>query len=591
VRHVSLWPFGTRSLRLFLLLDPRPAEPSLVRALVRAMQYEYFRWETGSQTRAVRSAVMAAHGVLRQHNRGMLSHAQASAAAVVAAARGPNVYLAMSGDVAAFSWSGGVLDGRHTASRAERPLGHEPEPPVSLWSAPFGPADRLVLICGADWHDEGQNEDVLREILSTTPTDQAATRIADALVTTNGAARVLVADGAAGLARRDSAARPRPTRRTRSYAGLVRRLVPAFLGLVLLSSVGASPFNPMAEPRNAALARQATALIQQAQESTDLLEAHALATTARDLADQVATSNPTDHAALVERSATVLDQIDRVTPVSPRLLVRLGEAGTDIVDLAVSADTLYTLDTAEGCIRGFKLDGSSLEQAATPETVVLRAGSLVGGRPLEAPVAIEYVRGPGGGALTVVDRARRVIQLKDGSASVRPLSSSRAWQQLAGLASDGQGNLYVLDQQPDHLQLLLYPGAGTRLADPPRVLIGPQAGLPDTASELLPLRDLFVIRDDGSVARYDRLGNPLPFEPVTPDGPLGRVASAAPDGSGGLFLADPDQARIIQTAEDGSFVRQLHADDLAGVRSLHLSPDGGVLYGLGRDGILAIDLS
>jgi hypothetical protein len=585
---VSLWPFGTRSLRLFLLVDPRPAEPSLVRALLRAMQYEYFRWETGSQTRAVRSALLAAHGVLRQHNRGMLSHAQASAAAVVAAARGPNVYLAMSGDVAAFSWSAGVLDGRHAATRAERPLGQEPEPPVSLWSAPFGPADRLVLICGADWHDDGQNEDVLRDILSTTPTDQVPARIAEALVGPNGAARVLVADGAPGLARRDSVARPRPTRHTRPYAGLVRRLVPAFLGLTLLSTLGASPFNPMGESRNASLARQATALIQQAEESTDLYEAHALATNARDLAEQVATSEPSDHGALVDRSATVLDEIDHVTRVSPRLLVRLGSASADVVDMAVSADTLYTLDTAEGCIRGFNLN--SLEQVPTPETVVLRAGSLVGGRPLEAPVAIEYVRGPGEGALTVVDRSRRVIQLKGGAASVRPLSSSHAWQQLAGLASDGQGNLYVLDQQPEHLQLLVYPSAGARLADPPRVLLDPQAGLPEAATELLPLQDLFMIRDDGQVARYDRQGKPLPFEPIAPDGPLSHVVSVAPDNADGLFLADPDQGRIVETAADGTFVRQLQADDLAGVRSLHLSPDGRVLYGLGREGILAVDL-
>jgi hypothetical protein len=494
----------------------------------------------------------------------------------------------MSGDVAAFSWSAGVLDGRHTASRAERPLGQEPEPPVSLWSAPFGPADRLVLICGADWHDDGQNEDVLRDILSTTPTDQAAARIADSLVTSSGAARVLVADGASGLARRDSVTRLRPTKRTRPYAGLVRRLVPAFLGLVLLSTLGASPFNPTAESRNASLARQVTALIQQAEESTDLQEAHALATNARNLAEQAATSDHTD-AALVERSATALDQIDRVTRVSPRLLVRLGSASADIVDLAVSADTLYTLDAAEGSIRGFNLD--SVEQVPTPETVVLRAGSLVGGRPLDAPVAIEYVRGPDEGALTVVDSARRVIQLKGGSATVRPLSSSRAWQKVAGLASDTQGNLYVLDQQqPDHLQLLLYPGAGARLADPPRVMVDPQAGLPEAASELLPLADLFVIRNDGQVARYDRQGSALPFEPITPDGPLSHVASAAPDGSGGLFLADPDQRRIVETAADGTFVRQLHADDLAGLRSLHLSPDGRVLYGVGRDGILAIDL-
>jgi hypothetical protein len=230
------------------------------------------------------------------------------------------------------------------------------------------------------------------------------------------------------------------------------------------------------------------------------------------------------------------------------------------------------------------------EQVPTPDTVVLGAGSLVGGRPLGAPVAMEYVRGPGEGALTIVDKARRVVQLKRGSASVRPLTSSHAWQQLAGLASDGQGNLYVLDQQPDHLQLLLYPGAGARLVDPPRALIDPRAGLPEAAGVLLPLNDLFVIRDDGQVARYDRAGQPLPFAPLAPEGPLSRVTSAAPDGGGGLFLADPQQPRIVETADDGSFVRQLRAGELAGLRALRLSPDGRVLYGLNSDGILAIDL-
>jgi hypothetical protein len=363
--------------------------------------------------------------------------------------------------------------------------------------------------------------------------------------------------------------------------------VPACLSLLVLLSLGASPFNPLAEPRQAGLARQATALIQQAEASTDLSEAHTLARDARNLAQEVAES---DHGALLERSAAALDEVDRVTWAAQRLLVRLGAASADVVDLAVSSDTLYTLDTADGSVRGFSLD--TPEQVPTPETVVLRTGSLVGGRPLETPVAIEYVRGPGDGegALTVVDRARRVIQLKGGSASVRPLASSRAWQQVAGLASDAQGNLYVLDQQPDHLRLLLYPGAGSRLADPPRALVDPQAGLPEAASEVLPLDDLFVVRDDGHVARYDRQGKALPFEPVAPDGALIHVASAAPDGSGGLFLADPEQGRIVETAQDGSFVRQLRANDLAGLRALHLSPDGRVLYGLTHEGILALDL-
>jgi hypothetical protein len=384
-RHFSIWPFGMRTLRLFLLVDPRPAEGSLVRAVLRAMQYEYFRWETGSQTRAVRSTLLAAHDILRHHNRGLLAYSQATSAGVVAAARGPWVYVAMAGDAAAFSWSAGVLEGRHATRHVERPLGLEPEPQVTLWSAPFGPGDRLVLACGADWHVEAK--EVVRQILSTSPTELAAPRIADALVGPNGPTRVLVADGVPGGARRDSVARPRTTRASRSGA-VARRLVPAMLGLLLLTAVGASPCNPLGEPRHFSLARQAIALLQQAEQTT----------------------------------------------------------------------------------------------------------------------------------VTV------------------------------------------------------------------------PAGLPAEVSGLLPLRDLFVVHADGRVARYDRQGNPLPFSARAPEGPLGRVASAAPDGSGGLFLADPDRSRVVETADDGSFVRQLRAGGMQGLRALHLRLDGRVLYGLARDGILAIKL-
>jgi hypothetical protein len=583
--HLSLWPFGTRTLRLFLLVDPRPAEPALVRALLGGMQYEYGRWQTSSQTRAMRSTLLAAHDILRQHNRGMLSHRQATAAGVVAAARGPRVYVAMSGEAVACSWSAGVLETRHTGTRVDRPLGLEPEPPVTLWSAPFGPGDRVVLACGASWHPGA--DQVVREILTTTPTHLAARRIADALVHPNGPARVLVADGVPGAARRDSAARPR-SRTTRTARPLGGRLVPMLLGLLLLSAIGASPCNPLGEPRHLSQARQANALLQQAEQTTDAYEAHDLAAGAQELAQQAASAEPAEHAGLVERTRALLERIDRVSWVSPRLLVRLGPATANVVDLAVSGDTLYTLDVADGSVRGFDLNLQ--EQAPTPETVILRPGSLVGGRPIERPVAMEYVRAPSEGALTVVDQTRRVIQLQGRSPSVRPLPSSGAWHRLSGLASDQQGNLYVLDNQADRLQLLAYPGAVSHLTDPPRVLVDPGAGLPVNVIDLLALEDLFVVHQDGWVGRYDRQGNPLPFTARSPEGQLGRVASAAPDGSGGLFLAEPDHARIVETTHEGSFVRQLRATSLQDLRALHLSADRRVLYGLARDGIVAIDL-
>ena len=51
-RRVSIWPFGTRTERLLVLIDPEPAEPSLLRALLHAMQDAYVRAETDAQITA-----------------------------------------------------------------------------------------------------------------------------------------------------------------------------------------------------------------------------------------------------------------------------------------------------------------------------------------------------------------------------------------------------------------------------------------------------------------------------------------------------------------------------------------------------------
>src|SRR5712691_5307167 len=79
-RQLSVWPFATRTLRLFVLIDPSLPDPTPRNGLVRAMQQAYFRSDGCSQTRAVREAALAAHYVLRHHNRDVLPLDQFSAA-------------------------------------------------------------------------------------------------------------------------------------------------------------------------------------------------------------------------------------------------------------------------------------------------------------------------------------------------------------------------------------------------------------------------------------------------------------------------------------------------------------------------------
>src|SRR5215471_16482954 len=106
----------------------------------------------------------------------------------------------------------------------------------------------------------------------------------------------------------------------------------------------------------------------------------------------------------------------------------------------------------------------------------------------------------------------------------------------------------------------------------------------ERVAEVLPLRELYVRLDDGSVRRLTREGQSLDFAVRPPDGALGPLAALAPDREGGLFLADPAHARILQVTAEGAFVRQLRDPALAGIRQLQSSPDGRRLFGLVASG-------
>ena len=572
----SLWPFGTRTVRLFVLVDLSADDPSLVRGLLRAMQHEFFVRESGSQTTAVRRAIHAAHYVLRHHNRDRLADGHATASAVVAAARDGEVYVALAGNTVAFAWSAGSHDlaWHHGAVRLARPLGTELEPDVRLWSAPFGPGDRLALVCGAAWRDGSLAR--VDQVLSTYPTYQAQERLGEVLGRPHGLPRVLVAEGLA--APRRTSARPPDTSTTsrttsRQHAPIRRFGRIAALAAVALTTIAVlAVASTLRDPIRVGLAQQAEALLDQAQLSRDAYAAHGFAEQARDLAAQA------QQAGLVQRATSALQEIDRVYSVDSLLVLRTGQGS---IDLAVAPDRLYLLDGEDGRIRTLGLD--RLDQPAI-ELLSLRRG--------EKPVAIEYVVGPDGGQLTVIDRMRNVVQIQaDGAAIQRPLPSSLSWQELGAIGSDQSGNLYVLDSGAR--RLLMYPRANERLVDPPRPLLDARSA-PTLAFEhivqLTPLDDLYVLQDDGSPHRLDRQGHERGFVVRPPDGGLGPVSAMTVDLAGGLYLADPTHARIVQTTADGRFVRQFRQPELGGIRQIHLARDGRQLFGLIPEGLLVLRL-
>jgi len=600
-RQLSAWPFAARTTRLFLLVEPSLPDETVRRGLLRAMQQAYFRSDGLSQTRAVREAALAAHYVLRHRNRDVLALDQVKAATAVAAVRGATAFVALAGDAAAFAWRDGMLTGQRGALRLPRPLGLEQDPRITLWSTPVGPDDQLVLVCGATWPCNVGS--VIDEVLRGTPSDESAQQqLAEALGSSRPAGVLVVSQS---RTERHLSLVPTPQRGGRLPSAQATRQPPTasawktlfaacwlwpLLGLALLAGTVAAALGPSAEPTPLDTVRQARALLAEAEQTSDMYEAHSLAASALDLAHKAA--GPTD---LVDQAAETLDRVDRVVPVTPVMAARLGPSGVNVVDLAVGDDAIYTLDVVEGSVRAFRSDGR--DQPPTPDTLVARAGTPIGpgDRRLAVPVAIEFLgdAGPTHGPLIIVDQARSVVQVvHDRELSIRPLPGSAAWRELGALGSDTAGDLYVLDSGAR--RLLRYAFVGQRAVDPPRVLLDDtaQPGLAfNRVSKILGDPAAVVLRmDDSTLHRFDAQGNRQQIVVLPPDGRQNPVAAFTGDRAGGLYLADPAHARILHARADGTFVRQFRDPALAGVREIQSSPDGQRLYGLVASGVLVFDV-
>jgi hypothetical protein len=545
-RQLSVWPFGARTARLFLLVDPSLPGDALRSGLLKAMQQGYFASDGYSQTRAVREAALAAHYVLRHHNRDVLPLNQINAASAVAAVRGDVAIAALAGHAAAFAWRDGELTGQRGILRLPRPLGLEQDPVITLWRTPLQQSDRLVLVCSATWRPD--SEDTIRAILASTSSPaQAEQQLADALGDDRPASVLVIAPSMRAphlrlLSPKDSAL-PNAVPNTAASAPLVRRFSPKrwlfpVLGLLLLGLVALGAL------------------------------------------------------AIAPRTGV---PVERVDALSPRMAVRLGSAAANVVDLAVGDGALYTLDVGEGAVRAYALD--SVEQQPGPETLLARAGTSLAGsaRPMAQPVAIEYLPGDAStpGSLAIVDQSRAVVQLtEEGSLSAREVPTSAAWQELGALGAGTAGELLFLDSRAH--QLLAYPVEHQALADPPRLVFdetnAPLLGF-ERIAQVLGAPDSFVLRmDDGSVHRLAPGGTDQSLQLPPVGGHSTPVSAIASDRAGGVFLADPLDARVVQTTLDGATLRQLRAPALAGVRAIDVSLDGRRLYALVATGVLVSDI-
>ena len=196
------------------------------------MQQAYFRSDGCSQTRAVREATLAAHYVLRHHNRDVLPLEQVNAATAVAALRGDTAFVALAGDAAAFAWRDGSLTGQRGVAATGRARWASSRTRVSPCGARrWAPRDRLVLVCGAHWRPDSPllMQELLREH-ALAPAEALEERLAELLGGRRPAGVLVVEPGSHSsrpalrlVPAADSRAAPRSFAAGRAPAGDARR--------------------------------------------------------------------------------------------------------------------------------------------------------------------------------------------------------------------------------------------------------------------------------------------------------------------------------------------------------------------------------
>jgi hypothetical protein len=188
-----------------------------------------------------------------------------------------------------------------------------------------------------------------------------------------------------------------------------------------------------------------------------------------------------------------------------------------------------------------------------------------------------------------------VVQVgADRSLTEHALPTSADWQELGALGTGAAGDLLFLDSGAR--QILAYPDRDRSVVDTPRLLLDASSApkLPwERVAQVISAGESLIVRlDDGSVRRLDASGADQVLAPHAADAApvMSGTSAMAPDRAGGLYLADPANARIVQTNLQGNVLRELRAPELAAVRAMDVSQDGQRLYALVDPGILVVDI-
>ena len=370
-------------------------------------------------------------------------------------------------------------------------------------------------------------------------------------------------------------------------------VVAAAIPILVAAVVTVAHLTLAAESRFQAVVRQAEgqiALAESERSGSEEARAHwQRALQQIDVADALRPEDPYVQT-MREQAQNALDRLDRIERLALRQLVDLGASGVGR-RLVVHGQMAFVLDPNSGWAARVGLDGGGSEPAGQEELVLAHTGLEVDGDDVGQLVDCAWVGPEGGrrvGALVVLEEDGGLLSYDPawGSESGAPqlartsLGSPPVGVPLA-VGSYG-GQFYVLAVgAEDEVQIWRYKPEDDTYPNPPE----PYFATP-LRSPVEQVRDMaidgyiYILFADGSVGKYLG-GEPQEFEIRGVPGGLGRVPgfAADPNGSGRVYIADPDNLRIVELEPDGQFGMQLRAGEtLAALEALAVNESEGEIY-------------
>ncbi|MGD2146644.1 MAG: hypothetical protein PVH41_08125 [Anaerolineae bacterium] len=308
--------------------------------------------------------------------------------------------------------------------------------------------------------------------------------------------------------------------------------------------------------------------------------------------DVAATLQPEDPyvQTMREQVRDALDRLDSIERLELRQLVDLGASGVGR-RLVVHGQMAFVLDSNSGWAARVPLDGAGSEPGDQEELVLAHTGLEVDGDDVGQLVDCAWVGPEGGrrmGALVVLEEDGGLLSYDPawGSESGAPqvartsLRSPPAGVPLAVGSYSGQFYILAVAAE-DEVQIWRYKPQGDIYPNPPEPYFAtPLRRRVGQIQDMAIDGYIYILFADGSVGKFLG-GEPQEFEIRGVPGGLGRVPGFAvdPSGSGRVYMADPDNLRIVELEPDGQFAMQLRAGEtLAALEALAVNESEGEIY-------------